>query len=207
MLSFQVLHEESEYPWPTPQHMGPSYYMRALLHSFTILCHVTMLAIFEPIFYFSYISVFEESVYRQSVNNYAKWAVSEINKIPQSYITQYLYKLIPKKTIQHQFKIAYDRSITSHASRIVFNQRLANMSIALAACFVLTALGIYAILRCKKIRIQWKRLIASNIVLFLLIGLYEYLFFTVVVARYRIDGKWETDYRVLAYIVNHTHIL
>lgn len=141
------------------------------------LFHITLISIFETIFFFMYISTLEDSGITKTIDYFISSAVSSCTNLTdgERNITNIFLDLFLNTTqiadqAQNSF---YQRSMVNHH---LFQRAWVYVGIV-SGLFVL--LTIYSCIR--RIRIVWKPLILENIGLVTLLAAYEYMFFSTII--------------------------
>jgi hypothetical protein len=141
------------------------------------LFHITLISIFETIFFFMYISTLEDSGITKTINYFITSAVSSCSNLTvgERNITDLFLDLFLNTTqIADQAQNSFDqRSMVNHH---LFQRAWIYVGIV-SGLFVL--LTIYSCVR--RIRVVWKPLILENIGLVTLLAAYEYMFFSTII--------------------------
>ena len=143
--------------------------------------HITLIGIFETIFYFSFISKSEDAGIQGTVQNYIQGIITDCKGWPANtteVISEILSMLI--NTTQ----------ILSAASASAEKRETYNNALQLKAwLYVITLLSIIGvgggITYWKGISVPWRRILLENIVMVLLLGLYEFFFFKTIIYNYK----------------------
>jgi hypothetical protein len=141
------------------------------------LFHITLISIFETIFFFMYISTLEDSGITKTINYFISSAVSSCTNFTEGErnMTDIFLDLFLNTTqISDQAHDSfYQRSMVNHH---LFQRAWIYVGIV-SGLFVL--LTIYSCVR--RIRVIWKPLILENIGLVTLLAAYEYMFFSTII--------------------------
>ena len=142
--------------------------------------HITLISIFESVFFFLYISKLEDNGIDRTVGTFVNDAVStcmNFTDLERNVTNDLLSLFVNSSIIIQQGNDAYN-------SRAVINRNLFLRSWiyvgGLAGFFVLLT-GI-ALLR--KVNIKWTKLVLENLVLVTILAAYEYTFFSTVIFPY-----------------------
>lgn len=145
-----------------------------------LLFHITLISIFETLFYFLYVSSLENNGIENAINTFISGAIEDcynmtteqievIDNVLESYINA-------SDVIQ--------KGKTEELARYKYNNHILNIAwgyvSGLAGVFVI--LSVYT--RVRKIKINWKNVVFENFVMVILLGLYELLFFNTIVHKY-----------------------
>jgi hypothetical protein len=143
--------------------------------------HITLIGIFETIFYFSFISKSEDAGIQGTVQNYIQGIITDCKSWPSNtteIISEILSILINTTQIQHD-------AIVSAEKRESYNNALQLK----AWLYVITLLSLIGagggITYWKGVRVPWRRILLENIVMVLLLGLYEFFFFKTIIYNYK----------------------
>jgi hypothetical protein len=145
-----------------------------------LLFHITLISIFETLFYFLYVSSLEDNGIETTVNTFIDGAANEcrnITPVQIEIIDDLLSPYINSTTIinngntEQIFREAYNKSISNRAWGYVGG---------VMGLFVLAVIYV----RIRKIEIRWKNVILENIAMVLLLALYELMFFNTIIYPY-----------------------
>ena len=145
-----------------------------------LLLHITLISIFETLFYFLYVSSLENNGIEKAINTFINGAIEDcynmtseqievVDNILESYINA--SDVIQKGKIEEITRYKYNNHISNIAWGYVSG---------LAGVFVI--LSVYT--RVRKIKINWKNVVLENLTMVILLGLYELLFFNTIVHKY-----------------------
>jgi len=145
-----------------------------------LLFHITLISIFETLFYFLYVSSLENNGIENAINTFINAAIEDcynmsveqievIDNVLESYINA--SEVIQKGNTEELVRHKYNNHILNIAWGYVSG---------LAGLFVI--LSVYT--RVRKIKINWKNVVLENFAMVILLGLYELLFFNTIVHKY-----------------------
>jgi hypothetical protein len=142
--------------------------------------HITLISIFESVFFFLYISKLEDNGINKTVGTFVNDAVNTCSNLTDSQriITNDVLTLFLNGTeiIADGNKAQQTRSIINKA---LFNRAWIYVG-SLGTLFAFLTIGaIYS-----KIRIKWIKLIWENILLVTILAIYEYTFFSTIIFPY-----------------------
>jgi len=175
-----------------------------------LVAHVLVLAIFEPFFFFMYVTVFERKTYLKNIDRYVDSLIMQVNHLSQKYvdiIRELFFGTNAKQTIEAELDHMHVAALQAEASRDDFNHHLMIYAAVFTACIMLFLIGLVVLAKLRNVYINWCRIIVDNLIIVLLIGLYEFFFFQVVVSRYKIESSTEVNYYILNKITSETSIL
>jgi hypothetical protein len=145
-----------------------------------LLLHLTLISIFETLFYFLYVSSLEDNGIQKTVNTFINGAAlscSNLTPVESQIVNDFLGQYINATLVidagnqQELIRASYNKSISNRAWAYVGG---------LSGLFVV-AVG-YILLR--KIKIYWKQVVLENITMVLLLALYELMFFDTIIYPY-----------------------
>lgn len=176
---------------------------RALEIFVKLLLHITLISIFETLFYFLYIASLENNGIEWTINAFINGAVNEcqlmnatqvqqMNHILDKYINA--SNIIRIGNLQESFRILY------------------NTTISLRAWMYISILsGLFSILtvyiKCRRIKMNWTYIILENTSMVLLLGLYEFLFFDTIIYPYQPISTDEIERNMIQQLQNGCGLL
>ena len=145
-----------------------------------LLFHITLISIFETLFYFLYVSSLENNGIENAINTFINGAITDcynmtaeqievVDNILETYINA--SDVIQKGNTEELARYKYNKHISNIAWGYVSG---------LSGLFVI--LSVYT--RVRKIKINWKNVVFENFAMVILLGLYELLFFNTIVHKY-----------------------
>jgi hypothetical protein len=162
----------------------PSYYKYEVIIIeilIKLLLHITLISIFETLFYFFYVSSLEDNGIEKTVNTFIDNAVNKCSNINFTQIQIIDYILEPYINATKIIEYGNEEEI----SRNIYNQKLMNI----AWSYVGGLLGISTIvviyIKFRKINIKWKIIIGENVAMVILLALYELMFFDTIIYSYK----------------------
>jgi len=171
---------------PPPQQTTPhtqwiqAYEAPVLNMVMRFVFHITLISIFESVFFFVYVSQLEDNGIIHTVGGFVDGIVSSCVNLtqPDQIVFNTLLGLFLNSTQ------AIDDGNAAEQQRSALNTALFNRSWiyvgSLGGLFVL--LTIYA--RLRHITIHWKHLVLENVGLVVLLAAYEYMFFSTIIFPY-----------------------
>lgn len=145
----------------------------------SITVHVSLISVFENIFFWQFISKSEDTALQQTIDNFLQTTLSSCQNWGNA--TQIIRDLFNLFVNQTQIN---NQAVLASNTRSQINYTLFVQSwmyyISLVVLVILSALVTY----CKKYRIKWKEVAIDNILLVVLLGLYEYTFFKTIAMQY-----------------------
>lgn len=157
-----------------------TYELLILTTLLRFLFHITLISIFESVFFFLYVSTLEDNgiktTIRDLTNNYLT-SCSNYSDFEKNITNDFLLLFINPTQVIEDGSDAYERRSITNAA--LFNRSWIYVG-TLGSLFC--TLALYASLR--KLKIAWKELVLENIGLVLMLGLYEYMFFSTIIFPY-----------------------
>jgi hypothetical protein len=145
-----------------------------------LLLHISLISVFETLFYFLYVSSLEDNGIETTVNTFINGAANEcqnmtplqielIDDLLEPYINA--SNVISNGNIEERSRILYNNSISVRAWGYVGG---------VMGIFVLALVYV----KLRKIEIKWKVVILENVAMVVLLALYELMFFNTIIYPY-----------------------
>jgi hypothetical protein len=148
---------------------------------FMFMFHLTLISIFEIIFFFSIVSIVENKGIIGIINNFFNQVpgmCNNMNYYQKEYFTNVFTSIV-------NITIVNENSIIASTNRIIYNNKL----FINAWIYFLIIIGIDILLLIikiyYKIKINLKKIILENIAMIVILGIYEYLFFKSIILLYK----------------------
>lgn len=145
-----------------------------------LLFHITLISIFETLFYFLYVSSLEDNGIEMTVNTFIDGVVNSCENITSLEI-QIIDDLL-EPYINGTELIIQGNVVES--DRVRFNNGISNR----AWGYVGGVIGLFILavvyVKIRKIAIKWKVVVLENLVMVLMLALYELMFFNTIVYSY-----------------------
>jgi len=142
--------------------------------------HITLISVFESLFFFFYISDLEDGGIQKTINGFvddALHACSNFTTPERIVVNDILYVFVNTTVIQSG---AASETI-ARASNNAYYFRLSWYYVGgFGGLFVVLAV----VARLKKYAVEWRTLLLENLAMVAALGLYEYMFFTTVISPY-----------------------
>lgn len=141
--------------------------------------HLFLISAFEIVFFFTYVAGKEDTAIEGTINTYY---TPIKNSCPSwSNTTRWaVYEILSGNEIQ---KITSD-GVDSYNRRMKINTQLLYDSLGVSAVFLIILGGVVGILVYRGVKIKWLRTICENIMMVVVLGLYEYVFFMAIIYKY-----------------------
>ena len=146
----------------------------------SFLFHISLISLFETIFFFQFISVSEDTGLKNTLDGYITNILTSCSAWPpnQTLIINDILSVLINTT---QVTSAYESAIQE---RHTYNNHLQVQSWLYVATLVSSTLVIGFIGKCVPLRLAWKRILLDNLIMVSLLGLYEFLFFRTIIYNY-----------------------
>jgi hypothetical protein len=171
--------------------------------SIKLLFHITLISIFETLFYFLYVSSLENDGIETTVNTFINGAangcqnmsaiqIQIIDDLLEPYINS--TNVIQDGNLQESLRLVYDKTISNRAWGYVGG---------VIGLFLLAT--IYT--KIRKIEIRWKVVILENSAMVILLALYELMFFNTIIYPYHPISTAEIARNAIEKLQNQCGIL
>jgi hypothetical protein len=169
----------------------------------SMLYHITLIGIFETVFFFNFISISEDNALEQSLESYINGVVSSCHSWPAN-ITVIINDILQV--------FVNTSSIVNQANSEAVVRKSFNNNLQLNAWIYVISLASLSILmtgicRWYGIKIYLKKLIAENIAMVILLGLYEYMFFSTIIYNYKNISQPEMNLMIINKLHNTCNLL
>lgn len=146
-----------------------------------LLLHITLISVFETLFYFLYVSTLEDSGIVKTVNTFINGAASSCENMTPleiQVIDDFLEPYINATQVIAQGN-------AEEIKRNLLNKSISNQAWAyvggMMGAFVLAA----GYIKIRRIEIRWRRVILENVAMVVLLALYELMFFNTIIYPYQ----------------------
>jgi hypothetical protein len=155
--------------------------------------HLTLISLFETLFFWKFVSETEDNALVKLVNSYAQGILNRCGNLtaPQQSVARNFVDLFINQT---QTDAAGLAALTSRNS---YNGTLLRTSWMYFGIITSLFISLTAIGQCNRIKTKWHWLIAENIALVSFLGLYEWMFFSTIVLNYQAISMPELDRMVV----------
>jgi hypothetical protein len=157
----------------------------------SVFFHIFLMSVFEIFFYFFFIVNIEKELFLEKLMTYNKQIYEKYNEnvSPEEHaiISATIYNLFNEKMLK-DLKDNYDEDI--HQQKILFKMLL-NKAIILST--IIGSIFISTIIYGRK-EVRINCVLFENILLFLFLGLYEYIFFNIIILKYNPITDSEIQY-------------
>lgn len=146
-----------------------------------LLLHITLISIFETIFFFLYVSTLENKGIEKTVSSFINGATNSCMNLTESEIELVDIFLEPFINVTEIIKIGDKTTM----SRTEYNNQIMLQSwyyvVGLISFFILTA----SYIKVRKVDIKWQSIILDNLAMVLLLAIYEFMFFETIIYNYQ----------------------
>ena len=157
--------------------VAETWYNRLLGFAF----HITLISIFETVFFFEFISKSEDTGLQKALKGYINGILTTCNTWSPNttlFVNDVLSELINTTTIYQQDQQA------------VIKRRSENDALQLQAWLYVTGLASITVVtgvlgHQASLRLAWKRILIDNALMVTLLGIYEFLFFKTIIYNYQ----------------------
>lgn len=147
----------------------------------SILTHITLIGIFETVFYFQFISKSEDNGIQNTINQFLQGALTQCKQWPQN-TTQLLAAFL--QIVVNETQVA-QAAATATAARAATNGTLQTQSWMYVVSLAASLAAIATAAHCKKYEIKWRSILVENVVLVCMLGAYEAFFFETIIYMYQ----------------------
>jgi hypothetical protein len=168
---------------PKKDSWGPLLHYWALRFSF----HLSLISLFETIFFWNFISKSEDQALINVINGYTTGIVSSCQNLtaPDKQVIADIIALFLNQTINAETNALDNRN--------AFNQLLVQKSWIYTGGITVMFMGLSVSNHLCKNEVNWRNLILENLTLVALLGLYELMFFSTVILKYQSISIQELD--------------
>jgi len=157
--------------------VAETWYNRLLGFAF----HITLISIFETVFFFEFISKSEDTGLQKMLDGYIKGILTTCNTWSPNttlFVNDVLSDLINTTVVQQQDQQAVLKRNSENGALQV--QAWLYVGGAASITVVTAVLGHQA-----SLRLAWKRILIDNVLMVTLLGIYEFLFFKTIIYNYQ----------------------
>ena len=148
--------------------------------------HLSLVALFETLFFWLFVSETEDTALIKLVNSYVNGLLTNCDSINGTIFMNFINLFINQTQVQ-------SRGATAAALRTAYNNTLRTNSWAYVGCIGTLAIALGSAAAYRRLPIQWRQLGLENLALIFILGLYEFMFFSTVVYPYESISMPELD--------------
>ena len=149
--------------------------------------HITLISIFETLFFFAFVSKDEDIGILAATNYYTNSIIkgcTNLTLLEQEFLSQILEKFINSSII-------IEEGLIAATERRDYNTYLLNLSYGYIAMLFSCIIFIGGYANYSGIKIRWRYIISENLVLVSLLGLYEFMYFMTIIKHYTTESSAE----------------
>jgi hypothetical protein len=160
--------------------------------------HIVMISLFETLFFWLFVSRTEDQALISLVNGYVTNTLQQCSNFTtnQSIVVHEILETLINQTDVNA------AAVVATTSRATINTALLRNSWIYFGTLLIGLTGLTGAARLYKLQINWIYIIAENISLVTVLGLYELMFFHTIVFRYQAISPPELDAMVVAELMN-----
>jgi hypothetical protein len=165
--------------------------------------HITLISIFESIFFFFYVSTLENNGINNTINFFVTGAVqacSNWTSWEQTVVNDIISPWINVTNIQ-------ESAATVATNRLASNTRLLRISWVYVGIFAALFAVATSYAKIRKMNVRWCRLVAENLAMVLMLAFYEFLFFTTIITSYSPLSAQEIEANTINTLQSQCHLL
>jgi hypothetical protein len=162
-------------------------------HAIRFTMHLTLIALFETIFFWHIVAPSEDSALINLIQSYTGGLVSSIQAATPDQRTAFLNFFVSIVNITE----VNLQGLAASVDRSTYNDALTRDSWLYTVGIASLCGFLSATAPIRRLPIKWVPVIGENIALIILLGLYEYMFFRTIIFRYRATSMEELDRMVV----------
>ena len=182
-------------PSPPSEELEP---LTSFLHRWSLRfsVHVTLIALFETLFFWLFVSKKEDSSLVGLVNDYAGELLRQCDSMNTS---QRIVFMDIVDQLVNQTQVESQGAEAASARDLANGALLTNSWVYVGSLVILTG-GLAAGAKYRRLPVHWRQLVCENLCLIIVLGLYEYMFFSTVVYPYQSISQPELNRMLLTEI-------
>jgi hypothetical protein len=168
----------------------------------SITVHISLISVFENIFFWQFISKSEDTALQSTIDNFLQGTLNQCNSWPENVtiIIKTLFNIFVNQTEISQ------SANTASAIRNKMNYNLFVQSWLYYVSLLSLVIIMSSITYYKKYKIKWKEVAMDNILLVVLLGIYEYTFFKTIAMDYGNITVPELENNIINQLQNQCNI-
>lgn len=159
----------------------------------SLTAHICLISLFETLFFFLYVSRSEDDGLLNAIDSYVGSIAGDCSALPYN-ITADVRSLITALVPLANLSAAASSAAQTRAAH---NHALQAQSWGYFGGLLGVVISLIGVARCKSYKIHIRRLLAENMALVGLLGVYEYVFFRTIVYNYTTLSHAELTWHVL----------
>lgn len=177
-------------------------YIEIMNKLLSVFLHIFIMVIFEIYFYFNYVVLIEKNEFIDKINSYLIEFESNVafNQVQKDFI-----KLIIKTQNHDQSFITYlyNQYLESLEKQKALLDKLLIFACKMGGVIGIILLVLFGFGLANRKKISWKWILIENFIMFALLGIFEYLFFTNIILHYNPITDEEVKYFVANSLYNY----
>lgn len=168
----------------------------------SVFLHIFIMVVFEIYFYFNYVVQIERNEFINKINSYLIEFESNVNF---NQVQKDLIKLIVEKQNYNKSFITYlyNQYLESLTKQKELLHKLLIIACKMGGVIGLILLVLFGFGLSNRKKINWKWILVENFLMFVLLGIFEYLFFTNIILHYNPITDEEVKYFVANSLYNY----
>jgi hypothetical protein len=155
--------------------------------------HITLISLFETVFFFQYISKSEDTGIQKTVDSYINGVLTTCQNWPPN-TTTILNDILSVLVNTSQ---VYTASQTASQKRNHTNQALELQAWLYVAGLASTLVVVALLGHQARLRLAWKRILVENLIMVSMLGVYELVFFRTIIYNYDTMTVAELDEQIV----------
>ena len=181
--SFFFMPEQALQPLAVP--VRNKYVKRCI----SFMIHIAFIGVFETIFFFAVVSKSEDAGIQSTVESYLSGTLARCSSWPLNATAEISDLLNILLNATH----ALANAEKAAEARLAYNNVLQVQAWIYVATLLLFLSGSVAAATYRNIRINWKVILADNVCMIAMLGVYEYFFFRTIIYNYKSLSTQELD--------------
>jgi hypothetical protein len=165
--------------------------------------HITLISLFETVFFFQYISKSEDTGIQKTVDGYINGVLATCQEWPPNttlFLNDILSVLVNTTQVQ-------EASQTAGQKRLHINQGLELQAWLYVAGLASTLVVVALLGRQARLRLAWKRILVENLIMVSMLGVYELVFFRTIIYNYDTMTVAELDEQIVTQLQGTCNLL
>jgi hypothetical protein len=159
----------------------------------SLTAHICLISLFETVFFFQYVSLSEDAGLLTAIDSYVGTVANDCAALGSNITTDLrglISALVPLTNISAAAAVA-------STQRAAYNHTLQVQSWGYFGGLLGVVVSLIGVARCKSYKIQIRRILAENLALVALLGVYEYVFFRTIVYKYTTLSHDELTWKII----------
>jgi hypothetical protein len=159
----------------------------------SLLAHICLISLFETLFFFQYVSVSEDAGLLGAIDGYVNSIANSCAALPGP-ITADIRALVTDLVPLANVSLAATRAASQRAA---YNHTLLVHSWSYFGGLLGACVGLVGLARWRNYKLHIRRMVAENLALVGLLGIYEFVFFRTIVYNYTTLSHAEMTWKVI----------